>query len=180
MTERSATIIRIDTPSPVRLIGCPSRHKLLMSDPFDPGGVYNQLDPNGAWVTGIPAMRQLVGGTAEALDFTFSGCPQIPQTWVDSKAANGCRIYIGEVDFTADLQQDGPAWIVWSGIIRSASADDDAATATITLRAETTCATRRRAGLRTWTHADHKHRHPGDNFCKRVTKNGLNNTVDWP
>jgi hypothetical protein len=179
LTERSATILRIDTPEPVRLWGGAGLFRLAADDEFDPSGLYNQMDPNGAWIASLPAMRQLVGGTAEALDFTFSGASAIPMSWVDSKAANGCRITLGEIDLDETVQQDGPAWWVWSGIIRSAAADDDYTTATITLRAETACASRRRAGLRTWSQADHKRRHPGDNFCKRVSRNGLNNTVVW-
>ncbi|HTN40316.1 MAG TPA: hypothetical protein VLZ84_04140 [Asticcacaulis sp.] len=179
MTERSAILLHIDTPTPVRLFGGPGYRKIAADDPFDPAGLYNQLDPNGAWISSVPAMRQLVGGTAEALDFTFSGVSPIPMSWVDTKAANGCRLTYGEIDLDLTGQQDGPIWWVWSGIIRSAAADDSFGVASITLRAETTCATRRRAGLKTWSNANHKLRHPTDNFFKRVTKNGLNNTVVW-
>lgn len=181
--KNSAILIRIDTPEPIRLFGGPGLFENKAIDDinaFDAGAIYNQLDPNGAWVSAVPPVRQLVGGMAEALDFTLSGVPAIPQTFVDERAAEGFRIYFGDVEFDADLQQVGDAWWIWSGIIRKASAADSSNTTSITLTAETTCASRSRATLRTWCNANFRQDHPTDGFCRQIGRNGLNRTVKWP
>lgn len=178
---RASLLALIKTPTPVRLWGGFGNYAAPDDDPLDPGGIFGPLPGEGRPNIGsVPAMRQLVGGTAEALTTTFTGVEEIPQSWVDDGSANGYAMHIGLVFFNADQSQDGPIWWIRKYIISQARDDGDVSSTAVSLTVESACAYRARAGLRTLTPASHHLLHPTDNFLQRVLRNGINNNPRWP
>ncbi|WP_066795032.1 hypothetical protein [Sphingomonas soli] len=81
------------------------------------------IDPGGATYVGagalldIPALKQLVNGTADRLDFVLSGVSGYTLRLAQEDAASipNALVLIGEQDFDADWQNDGPPRWVWRG-----------------------------------------------------------------
>ena len=103
---RYAFLLRINTSDPLRLWTGVGDLETDPSDDLDPSQVYSGI----GILTGLPAIRQLVGGIAEQLNITMSGVDAIPQNYVDDEDRDivGSEINIGIVFFDDDWQQAAP------------------------------------------------------------------------
>lgn len=179
----SSTLLLILTDTPVRLWnGFGQSAPLPDDDPLDPGGVYGPLpgNPNETPTMGpLPPLKQPIGGTAEALDFTFTGVESIPQDWVDNGSANGKLMYVGKIWRLNDGSIDGGVWWLRKFYIAQATDDGSAEDSVITLKVETAASYRARAGLRMFTPQSHRRDHPTDDFFNRVPLNARLRTLVW-
>lgn len=81
------------------------------------------IDPGGARYRGagalldVPALKQLVNGTADRLDFLLSGVNAytLRLAQEDSDSVRDALVLIGEQDFDANWQNAGPVRWVWRG-----------------------------------------------------------------
>jgi hypothetical protein len=183
MTEPTdvTTLVLIKTSPEVRLWGGFGSLVTPSDDPLDPSAAYGSLvEDDNPKIGAVPAMRQLVGGTAEIVDFTFSGVEAVPKDWVDSGAALGCALHVGLRAADAYGSQIGDIWWIRKYIVATATASGGVDSAVVTLSVESACSYRARAGLRMFTDAFHKLLHATDNFFRRMLKNSVSNTPKWP
>jgi hypothetical protein len=153
-------------------------------DTLDPSQIYKGV----GILTGLPALRQIVDGSAERLDFKFSAAAAVPQSWVDDPESDisGADVNVGLVFFGDDWsmlrQPDGspPVSWLWHGRADVASWVYEGGKESIALSCGSEFTDRGRAGMRFWTQASHQSRHPGDNFCKLVVGYTVTRMVKWP
>ena len=133
----------------------------------------------------VPALRQLIGGVAERLDFTLS----VPGGEIFSLAdeeveqVRRAPVNVGLIFFDEDWQQTPVSWL-WAGTADSPSVSRQASGMTVTrqikISAGSAFTDRTRAQLSTFTDADQKRRSPTDTFCARVDRYTQTSTVKWP
>lgn len=134
----------------------------------------------------MPALRQLVGGLAERIDFTLNGADPITFSLADDETdeVRGAPVNVGIVFFDEDWQQaDDIAWL-WDGtadvikVDRSGSGDSISRTVTLSVGSAFTDRTRPQLGF--YTDKDQRRRSPTDSFCARVAAYGVDSTIQWP
>lgn len=134
----------------------------------------------------VPALRQLVGGLAERVEFTLNGADEITFALADQDAAEvrGAPVHVGIVFFDEDWQEVAPVAWLWDGTADVPSVDRDGQGGQITRRVSLSVGSaftdRTRPQLGFYTHKDQKRRSPTDNFCARVAAYGIDSTIKWP
>lgn len=172
-----SVLLRIATEAPLRLWTGIGDFPASADDDLEPSAIYD-----GAGVlTAMPALRQLIGGVAERLTFTFSGTDAVPSSYVNSPTSDieRAEIDIGLVFFDQDWQAVAPVGWLWSGRVSTASASRNAGVKSVSLSCVSGCADRTRAGLRYWTDASHQRRHPGDLVCDKVSRYSVGTSITW-
>lgn len=155
----------------------------LASDEVDPtGGTYLGIGLVGE----IPALRQLVGGLAERVEFTLNGADETTFSLADDEAdeVRGARVNVGIIFFDEEWQPaDDIGWL-WDGTADVPAVDRDATEEQITRRVTLSVASgftdRTRPQLAFYTPADQKRRSPTDTFCDRVPLYTQESTITWP
>lgn len=149
----------------------------------DGGATYSGLGQ----LLGVPAVTQLINGTAERVSFQVSGVSQelLAKASADSDLVRGVMVNLGIGIFGPDWQQLGvPKWLFRGSAdfmtVSQASGDDGAITRTIELSVGSRMTGRRRAGLSYLTDQDQQARSSGDRFCERTVL--YTNTINkvWP
>lgn len=155
----------------------------LPADELDEeGGVYQGI----GLVGDIPALRQLIGGTAERVDFSLNGADDETLRLADRDAdeVRKAQVNVGIVFFDDDWQPvDDVAWL-WDGTADvpsvERSGDGETAIRRVNLSVGSAFTDRTRPHLTFYTDADQRRRSPTDAFCSRVTAYGIESTVVWP
>lgn len=175
---RYAFLLRINTGEPLRLWTGVGDVETDPDDDLDPSQVYAGI----GILTGLPAIRQLVGGIAEQLTITMSGVDAIPQSYVDDDGSDivGAEINIAIVFFDDDWQQVGPAGWIWSGTVGPVTSAYDDGVETVSLSVASEFLDRSRAAPRYWSDAGHRVRHPGDDMCSLMAALSAGVTIKWP
>ena len=180
MTEREALryslLVRIGTATPLRIWGGIGDFVTDSDDELDPSATYL-----GVGILGnVPAMRQLIGGVAERLDFTFSGVDSETQAWLDSGSdIDGAEVNVGVVFFDDDWSTVAPTAWMWTGIADVASLNYANGKKTVTLSVVSEFFDRQRASLTMWTNAAHQALSPGDRFFDRIARMNLTTSAKW-
>lgn len=133
----------------------------------------------------IPAIRSLIGGTAERVEFSLSGADPLTVALADENADEviGAPVNLGIVFFDREWRATPISW-VWSGIADVPSINQDATGTQIfrqvTLSVVTAFANRTRPVLAYYTDADQRKRSPTDAFCRRVAGYSIDSTIKFP
>lgn len=133
----------------------------------------------------VPALRQLIGGAAERLEFSLSVPTGDIFALADDDAAlvRSAPVDVGVIFFDEDWQQSEVAWL-WSGTADVPSVSRTGSglnvTRTVKISAGSVFTDRTRPQHTYFTDADQKRRSPTDDFCKRVDLYTVNSTVKWP
>lgn len=133
----------------------------------------------------IPPLRQLIGGTAERVDFILSGVDAETVSLADESADSviGAPLNLGIVFFDETWQPTPVSWI-WEGTADVPSIDQDATGPQVMRQVRLSVATsftdRTRPFLTYWTDADQRKRSPTDSFCSLVAGYSLDSTIKWP
>ena len=177
-SSRYAILIYIDTPESVRLWTGAGDFETTADDDLDPSAIYPGVGTLGE----IPALRQLIGGTAERLNFAFSGVDLIPKSWVDDDGSpiTNSLISLGIVFFDAAWQIIAPVAWLWEGQIDVPTSAMSFGVKTISLSALSGPADRARPSFKFWTNAAHQKDHPGDLFFERVSIYSIGTLPKWP
>lgn len=175
---RYAFLLRINTAKPLRLWTGVGDLETDRGDDLDPSQVYSGI----GILTGLPAIRQLIGGIAEQLTITMSGVDAIPQSYVDDEDSDivGAEINIGIVFFDDDWQQVGPSGWIWSGTVGPVTSEFGGGVETVSLSVASEFLDRSRASPRFWSNAGHQSRHPGDTMCQFTAALSEGTTIKWP
>ena len=180
---RYGLLIRVGTATPFRVSSVIGYLETTSDDTLDPSQIYKGV----GILTGLPAMRQLLGGVAERIEFRFA-VTRVTTGWVDDPDSdiNGAPVNVGVVFFSKTWQMvrwlsGAPpvAW-VWSGSADVAAWNYDAGKETISLSCGSEFTDRGRAGMNFWTQASHTLRHAADNFCKLVVGYTIARVLKWP
>lgn len=155
----------------------------LPAGPVDAtGGVYLGI----GLVGDIPALRQLIGGVAERVDFALSGADDQTLQLADRDAdeVRDAQVHVGIVFFDQDWQPvDDVAWL-WEGHADvpavSRSGDGEEVVRRVTLSVGSAFTDRTRSTLSYYTDADQRRRSLDDAFCSRVATYGVESTIVWP
>jgi len=157
-------------------------YDLPADDVDQTGGTYLGI----GLVGDIPALRQLVGGLAERVEFTLNGADEITLSLADEDAAEvrSAQVNVGVIFFDEDWQQaDEIAWL-WDGTADVPAVDRDATETEITRRVTLSVGSgftdRTRPQLAFYTDAEQKRRSPTDTFCARVASYSVDSTITWP
>lgn len=136
-------------------------------------------------LSGVPALRQLVGGIAERLEFSLS----VPSGEIfaladaDAASVRNAPVDVGVVFFDSDWSQSDVAWL-WNGTADvpavSRSGTGLNVTRSITISAGSAFTDRTRPQHTYFTDADQKRRSPTDTFCARVVLYTVNSSIKWP
>lgn len=151
----------------------------------------DEVEPAGATYLGIgllgnvPALRQLIGGVAERLEFSLSVPSGEVFALADDEAATirAAPVDVGVIFFDEHWQQSEVAWL-WNGaadvpsVSRTANGLSVARTIRLSVGSAFTDRTRPRHTY--FTNADQKRRSPTDDFCARVDLYTVNSTIKWP
>lgn len=161
---------------------------------IEPG--INVLDTSGATyhgfgeITELPAMKQLLNGAAERVEFTVTGVSGDILTIAsggDAQQVKGKRASVGFGVMGTDWQLLGSVkWIRtyqadFLGIQQSVT-DDPAQpiVRTITLSCGSLLTARRRPSLSYFSNQDQQARYPGDLFCERTPIYANQFNKEWP
>lgn len=146
------------------------------------GGVYLGI----GMVGDFPALRQLIGGLAERVEFTLDGAN--PETFrladADADEVRGAIVNVGVIFFDQHWQPaDVIAWL-WEGtadvVTPDRGSDEGQITRRVTLSVGSGFTDRTRPHLAFYTPADQKRRSPTDTFCDRVPLYTQESTITWP
>lgn len=185
-SQRVGLFFRLETAPIVRL--------WLGFGTIDPG--VNRYDVTGAEYHGfgeiqnVPAVKQLINGKAERVEFTLSGVSgellRIASGG-DAQQVKGKRVAVGFALMGQDWQLLGPVkWIQnysadYLRLDQSVSEDPaQPIVRSITLSCGSLLTARRRPALSYFSNQDQQKRYPGDRFCERtpVYANGF--AKSWP
>ncbi|MGI4818627.1 MAG: hypothetical protein ACRYFE_08905 [Janthinobacterium lividum] len=187
MTEMGAQryalfFLLMSKSGPVRAWTGVGDYQLPADELDEEGGVYQGI----GLVGDIPALRQLIGGTAERVDFSLNGADDETLRLADRDAdeVRKARVNVGIVFFDDDWQPvDDVAWL-WDGTADvpsvDRSGDGETAIRRVTLSVGSAFTDRTRPHLTFYTDADQRRRSPTDAFCSRVAAYGIESTVVWP
>lgn len=151
----------------------------------------DDVEPAGATFLGIgllgnvPALRQLIGGVAERLEFSLSVPSGEVFALADEEAASvrSAPVDVGVIFFDEDWQQSEVAWL-WNGVadVPSCSRTGNGLNVVRTVRISVGSAftDRTRPQHTYFTNADQKRRSATDDFCHRVDLYSVNSTIKWP
>lgn len=178
---RYSILCRFGTPTPVRAWAgiC---DLVIPSDAVEAAEATYQ----GVGILGeVPALRQLVGGTAERLEFqmTVPSGDIFALADADSADVLNAEVDVGVIFFDTDWSQSDVAWL-WNGtadvpaVSRSGSGLN--VTRTISISVASVFTDRTRPQLTYFTGADQKRRSSTDTFCDRVVLYTVNSTIKWP
>jgi hypothetical protein len=183
---RIGVFFRLDVePNPVRL--------WLGFGDIEPG--INVLDLSGATYSGfgqlqnIPAIKQLLNGTAERVGFTLSGVSGDLLTIAsgdDSDAVKGKATAVGFALMGATWALIGPVhWCAFyvADFISTDQQPGDATSPivrTITLSCGTRFTGRRRPSFAYFSNQDQQARFPGDKFCSLTPQYAHGFNKNWP
>lgn len=156
----------------------------LPGDDVDaPGGVYKGI----GMVGDFPALRQLVGGLAERVEFSLNGAEDtvFRLASVEMDDVIDAEIYVGIIFFDQHWQAvDQVAWL-WEGTadvpsVHRSSSEEGEITRTVTLSVGSAFTDRTRAVLGYMTPEDQRRRSSDDAFCDRVPAYDLGSSIQWP
>jgi hypothetical protein len=129
----------------------------------------------GGELVSVPDFQQLIGGTAERLDFTVSGVNEETLRFAleDAPSVRGARVDIGTIQFDEAWQIESVEWEnVFEARSLSISRPQDngsgIVTRSITLTIVQGSTTRSRANLAFFTDADQRRRSPDDDIFSHV------------
>ena len=134
----------------------------------------------------MPALRQLVGGVAERVEFALNGADETTFTLADEdvEEVRGAQVYVGIVFFDQDWQAVAPVAWLWEGTADVPAVDRDGSgqqiTRRVTLSVGSAFTDRTRPQLSFYTPADQKRRSPTDTFCDRVPAYSIESSIRWP
>lgn len=134
----------------------------------------------------VPALRQLVGGLAERVEFTLNGADETTFRLADDQVAEvrGAPVHVGIVFFDERWQTTDPIAWLWEGTADVPAVDRDGAGEQINRRVALSVGSaftdRTRPQLGFYTDADQKRRSPTDTFCARVAAYGIDSTIQFP
>lgn len=157
-------------------------YELPADDVDATGGAYQGI----GLVGDVPAIRQLIGGAAERVEFTLNGADDATLSLADQDVdeVRNAPVSVGIVFFDADWQAvDDVAWL-WSGTADVPSVDRDSSGGEIVRRVSLSVASiftdRTRPPLAFYTDADQRRRSATDTFCQRVAGYSVESTIKWP
>lgn len=139
------------------------------------------IDPLGARYIGagalldVPALKTLINGTADRLDFTISGVtPQaLRLAHEDADSVKGALVLIGEQGFDADWQNDGPPLWVWQGyadiLITNSQETPQGRQRTVQMSVRSADTFRSNANPAFYTDQDQRRRSPTDAIFSHVS-----------
>ena len=147
------------------------------------GGLYKGV----GMVGDFPALRQLVGGLAERVEFALNGANQtvFRLASVEMDDVIDAEVYVGIIFFDKHWQAvDQVAWL-WEGTadvpsVHRSSSEEGEITRAVTLSVGSAFTDRTRAVLGYMTPEDQRRRSPDDAFCDRVPAYDLGSTIQWP
>lgn len=134
----------------------------------------------------VPALRQLVGGLAERVDFTLNGADPVAFALADDEAdaVRGAKVHVGIVFFDDEWQEVAPVAWLWEGTADMPAVDYGGAgmnpVRRISLSVGSAYTDRTRPSLGFYTDKDQKRRSATDDFCVRVAAYGVDSTIQVP
>lgn len=178
---RYSILVRFGMATPVRAWAGVGDLIIPADDVDAEGGTYQGVGILGE----VPALRHLVGGTAERLDFVLTVPSGDVFALADEDAAEvlNAPVDVGVIFFDEDWQQTAVAWL-WNGtadvpsVSRSGSGLN--VTRSISLSVASAFTDRTRPQLTYFTDADQRRRSATDTFCSRVVLYTVNSTIKWP
>jgi hypothetical protein len=155
----------------------------------EPGGAYYDGFPG---LSSMPALKQLIGGLSDSVEFTLPGLDrELAQLFdIEAEVAEGAEVYVGKVFYDERLQLIGGARWIWlgqggvftlersGGTARDGSVTD--ASQSVTLEVGTEQIMRAGAELQAWADAQHQNLHPGDKICSRTSLLSQGARKAWP
>lgn len=178
---RYSILVRFDTPTPVRAWAGAGDLEIPADDVEDDAAVYLGV----GILAEIPALRQLVGGIAERLEFRLS----VPDGEVfaladeDASEVVNVPVDVGLIFFDEDWQQGPVSWL-WNGTADVPSASRTGSglnvTRTVSISVASAFTDRTRPHLTSFTDADQRLRSPTDTFCLRTVLYTLSQMIKWP
>jgi len=132
----------------------------------------------GGQLVSVPDFQQLIGGTAERLDFTVSGVSQdtVRLALEDAETVRGAAVHIGTASFDDERQLIAVEWEqvfeARSLTVSRPQEQDGKVTRSITLTIVQGETTRSRAKVAFFTDADQRRRSPDDQIFSNVA--GIN------
>lgn len=157
-------------------------YALPADDVESEGGIYLGVGLVGS----VPALRQLIGGLAERVEFSLNGADELTMALADRDAdeVRRAQVHVGIVFFDGDWQQAAQIAWMWEGtadvpgVERARSVDGPVRRITLSVGTAFTDRTRPQLGF--YTDADQRRRSSDDAFCARVAAYGLDSTIQWP
>lgn len=162
--------------------------------PIEPG--INVLDSTGAVYQGagelapVPAMKQLINGAAQRVEFTASGVAGeilAIASGGDSEQVKGKRCSVGFAVMDGQWQLLGPVkWVQtytadFLGISQDITEDpNNPVVRTVSLSVGSLTTARRRPSYSYFTNQDQQARFPGDRFCERTPLYATGFQKAWP
>jgi hypothetical protein len=174
-------LIRLKEGDPIRAWTGPGDLYLPPDDVDEAGGIYQGIGLVGE----VPALRQLIGGTAERIEFSLSGVDEKTVSLADEEADEviGAPLHVGVVFFDEDWQSTPICW-AWDGTADMPSVDQDGSGGQVVRQVKLSVASaytdRTRPFLAFLTDADQRRRSPTDAFCCRVAGYSIDSTIKWP
>lgn len=155
----------------------------LEADDMDPeGGTYKGIGMVGE----MPALRQLVGGLAERVEFALNGADETTFRLADDQVEEVRRapVHVGIIFFDEHWQAVAPVAWLWEGLADVPSVDRDGSgdqiNRRVTLSVGSAFTDRTRPQLGSYTDKDQRRRSPDDAFCARVASYSIDSTIVWP
>lgn len=146
------------------------------------GGIYLGVGLVGE----VPALRQLVGGVAERIEFSLNGADETTFRLADDQVeeARGAQVHVGIIFFDEDWQPVAPIAWLWEGTADVPAVDRDGSggqvTRKVSLSVGSAFTDRTRPQLGFYTDKDQRRRSPDDAFCARVASYSIDSTIVWP
>lgn len=178
---RYSILVRFGMETPVRAWAGIGDLEIPADDLEDEAAIFQ-----GVGIIGnVPALRQLIGGSAERLEFNLA----VPSGEIfaladdDAAAVRSAPVDVGVIFFGEDWSQSEVAWL-WNGTADvpsvSRSANGLNVVRTVKLSVGSAFTDRTRPQHTYFTNADQKRRSPTDDFCGRVDLYSINSTVKFP
>ncbi|MFC5370938.1 hypothetical protein ACFPIF_00125 [Brevundimonas faecalis] len=152
----------------------------------------DDIDAEGGRYKGVglvgdmPAIRQLVGGVAERVEFALNGADERTFSLADDQVeeVRGAQVHVGIIFFDEDWQAVAPPAWLWEGTADVPAVDRDGSggqvVRRVTLSVGSAFADRTRAAYAFYTPGDQRRRSPDDAFCDRVPSYGIDSSIQWP
>lgn len=178
---RYSILVRFGTETPVRAWAGIGDLEIPADDVEPSGATYLGVGILGS----VPALRQLIGGVAERLEFSLAVPSGEIFALADDEAASvrSAPVDVGVIFFDDDWQQSDVAWL-WNGTADVPSVSRTAnglnVVRTVKISAGSAFTDRTRPQHTYFTDADQKRRSPTDDFCQRVDLYSINSTVKFP
>lgn len=145
------------------------------------GGIYKGVGLVGE----IPAIRQLIGGLAERVEFSLSGVDEATRSMADEQADTviGAPLHLGIVFFDQDWQPTPIVW-AWDGTADLPSVTGESqgldVIRQVKLSVGSAYTDRTRPQLSFLTDAAQRERSSDDDFCVRVAGMSIDSTIKFP